>query len=448
MKRILITAIAVCCFGALAGAQTKIYNEAVSHEGDFITLSFKVDADKGVPLRYKEVIMPYIYNGNDTLWFGTVEIFGRGRYLREKQEKYLAGDKKWKLGSNQTLADGIYTYTSQIPAKKWAKNATVGIKRHMTGCNCGPKKEDNHTENIKVDNVAPRQVTGVAVERKPVTYTLADVATAWDFGQDQLTVNFKTGKADFDPELFENRTTFGKILDAVDKIYADPRYKIEHIDIAGYASPDGGLKINYELAARRAQAMINYIISNRPQYGLTPDDFWVSTTEINWQGLREYISQMEIEEKDWILGIIDGDFTEERKIGLLRGLDRGEVWEKMYKEVFPHLRAARFTGVYYDSSRDDRARYLINEANDMIRQGRYTDAYNHLLHLKDDFRAYNTIGVALMMQGMYDEAMPWLDMAVESGCPVAQKNITAIKSALNAGLSDAQVLDMYMKKYE
>jgi hypothetical protein len=157
---------------------------------------------------------------------------------------------------------------------------------------------------------------------------------------------------------------------------------------------------------------------------------------------------MEIEEKDWILGIIDGDFTEERKIGLLRGLDRGEVWEKMYKEVFPHLRAARFTGVYYDSSRDDRARYLINEANDMIRQGRYTDAYNHLLHLKDDFRAYNTIGVALMMQGMYDEAMPWLDMAVESGCPVAQKNITAIKSALNAGLSDAQVLDMYMKKYE
>jgi hypothetical protein len=52
------------------------------------------------------------------------------------------------------------------------------------------------------------------------------------------------------------------------------------------------------------------------------------------------------------------------------------------------------------------------------------------------------------MQGMYDEAMPWLDMAVESGCPVAQKNITAIKSALNAGLSDAQVLDMYMKKYE
>lgn len=449
MKRFLITAIAVCCFGFLAGAQPRIYNENVTHDKDLVTLSFKIDADKGVPLRYKEVIMPYIYNGKDTLWFGTVEIFGKGKYKRERQEKYLAGDRRWELGDNQTLADGIYTYTSQVPVKKWMISAAIGVKRYMTGCNCGPENDDNLIKEVRLkENLTLYTEAVLVLERKPVTYTLSDVAPSWDFGQEELVVKFELGKADFDPYMYENRTTFARILDAVDRIHQNPRYRMEHIDIEGYASPDGGLLANYDLAARRARAMVDYIISNRPSYGLTPSDFRISTTGVNWRGLKDYIKKSDFKDKDWIIGIIDGDFTEERKIALLKGLDGGSVWRKLYREVFPHLRTSRFTGVYYGSARDDHAGEQINEANAMIRQGRYIDAYNHLLHLKGDIRAYNTIGVSLMMQGMYDEAMQWFELALQNGCPIAQKNINAINASLLKESEQRRRYEIYLKKYE
>ena len=68
MKRI-ITAIAIFfCFCTLVGAQTDITRETLVAEGDSVKVSFSVDSERGVPKRRKEVIMPYIYNGRDTLF--------------------------------------------------------------------------------------------------------------------------------------------------------------------------------------------------------------------------------------------------------------------------------------------------------------------------------------------------------------------------------------------
>lgn len=444
MKRIIISAIAVLCFAALATAQTRIFNESISHDKDYVTVSFKVDADKGVPQRYKEVIMPYIYNGSDTLWFGTMEVFGKGRYMRERQERYLAGERRWELGENQMLADGTYTYVSKVPVKKWMKSAAIGIKRYMTGCNCTDDLEDRHLK----EGLDLYKEPILVIERGCIPYVLSDVGQSWDFGQEDLTVKFEVGKADLDPYMFENKATFEKILDAVDRIYADGRYKMQHIDISGFASPEGSMKLNYDLADRRAKAIINYIIANRPQYHLSAKDFRVRNGEVNWEGLGQYVMASDMPEKEWVMGILNSDLADQRKINLLRSLDGGNVWKKMNREIFPHLRTARFTGVYYDSSRDDHAVEQINEANKMIRTGRHIDAYNHLLHLKGDMRSYNTVGVSLMQQGMYEEALQWFEMAVQNGCPLAQKNIDAIRQEFEKEEGERRKFELYMKKYE
>ena len=127
-------------------------------------------------------------------------------------------------------------------------------------------------------------------------------------------------------------------------------------------------------------------------------------------------------------------------------IDGGRLWRKLLDEVFPHLRSARFLGVYYGSTNNDNAANEINQANDMIRNGDYVDAYNHLLHLQDDIRAYNTIGVSLMMQGMYDEAMEWFEMAVENGFPMAAKNINSINSQRES--AQKEMMLEYLKQYE
>jgi Flp pilus assembly protein TadD len=119
----------------------------------------------------------------------------------------------------------------------------------------------------------------------------------------------------------------------------------------------------------------------------------------------------------------------------------------MLDEIYPHLRCARYLAVYYDST-DDHAVETINEANELIRAGKYAEAYDHVQPAAEDMRAYNTIGVALMMQGEFEKAMPWFEKALEGNCPSAQKNIDAINAEYEYESQQKAALEEYLKKYE
>ncbi len=108
-------------------------------------------------------------------------------------------------------------------------------------------------------------------------------------------------------------------------------------------------------------------------------------------------------------------------------LDEVKLSQKMLKEIYPHLRSARYLSVYYDSTNDN-AVEVINGANALINEGRYAEAYDMVMSVKTDMRAYNTIGVALMGQGYMEEALEWFRKAVDNNCPSAQQNIDAINA--------------------
>ena len=84
----------------------------------------------------------------------------------------------------------------------------------------------------------------------------------------------------------------------------------------------------------------------------------------------------------------------------------------------------------------------------MIREGNYAQAYDHVKRYDDDMRAFNTIGVALMMQGRFEEAMPWFEKALDGNCPSARKNIDAINAEYEYERQQREELENYLKKYE
>ena len=66
-------------------------------------MSFDIDTDvKGIPSRRKEVIIPYIYNGKDTVYLDAVEVYGKGRYKRERE-----GTPVLKLNTGNPAAFGF-----------------------------------------------------------------------------------------------------------------------------------------------------------------------------------------------------------------------------------------------------------------------------------------------------------------------------------------------------
>lgn len=444
MKKSIIISAIMLVFSGMMSAQTIISNQSLIEDGERVVVSFDVETDvKTIPANRKEIIMPFVYNEKDTLWLETLEVYGKGRFKREMQESHLSGDKDWQLTENQVLKGEVYHYISSVPLKRWMKSTDLGIKRQMVGCNC----EDDLADQTLAQGVALFEEPLLPPRRIPTAFTLTDATRQWDFGRDELEIIFKVSKVEIDSTVFNNEVTFGKILDAIDKIFANPKYKVDKIEIAGYASPEGRRSFNNWLAENRAKALINYIIEHRPQYNLTEDSFRLRNGEENWPGLRRHVLASEIAEKDQIVEIIDMDLPDDEKKLKLKSLDNGKVWKKMLKEVYPHLRCARYLAVFYDSTQDE-AVDMINLANQMIREGDYVGAYQAVEPYSDDLRAYNTIGTALMMQGKFEEALPWLNKAVENNTASAQENIDLINAELEYEAQQKAEIEEYLKRFE
>ena len=443
MKKILATAAVLFGIANMSEAQTVITNENLTHDGSVVTVSFEVDTDvKDLPSNRKEVIMPYIYNGKDTLWMDVMEVYGKGRYKRERQINHIEGDKDWELGENQVMKGEIYSYTSQVPLKRWMKSANLGIRRQIVGCAC----ENDLQDETLAAGVALFKEPQMPARRIP-TFALTDASKAWDFGQDELEIIFKESKIEIDSTVFNNEVTFGKILAAVDRIYSDPNYKIDKIEVAGYASPEGKPGFNNWLGYNRALALINYIIEQRPEYNLTIDNFRIVNGDENWEGLKWALEGYDFEHKDKVLNIInDSSISNELKKDKIKWIDHGKTWRYMLHEIFPHLRCARYLAVYYDSA-DDLAVETINQSNALIREGKYQEAYEDLMKISDDARAYNPIGVALMMQGQFEQAMPWFEKALEYDHFEAQDNINAIKAEYDYENDQRAAIEEYLKKF-
>ena len=444
MKKAIVTAAAIFGMSVLAGAQSKITDQALVQDGKNAIVTFNIETDdNSIPSKRKEVIMPYIYNGKDTVWLETVEVYGKNRYKREKQENHLDGNKGWELEEGQILKGEVYSYRDTAPLKRWMAPANLGIRREIVGCAC---EEDMADENLASAKLFEEPAT--EPRRIPKDFTLADATREWDFGQDELEIIFKVSKIEMDSSVFNNETTFGKILSAVDKIYSNPKFKVDQIEIAGYASPEGTPQFNRWLGENRAKALIDYIIKNRPQYRLTPENFKVRNGEENWEGLRRLTlaSPIPDEEIKQIIDIIDSDAGVARK-DQLKALNGGRTYRKMLDEVYPHLRCARYLAVYYDSTQDE-AVDAINQANSMVREGKYAEAYEHLEPYDDDFRAYNTIGVALMMQGEFEKALPWFEKALQNDFKEAQSNIDIITAELKYEELKRNEIQEYLKRFE
>ena len=104
----------------------------------------------------------------------------------------------------------------------------------------------------------------------------------------------------------------------------------------------------------------------------------------------------------------------------------GKPYRYMLREFYPELRNACYISVYYDVL-GDKGADAVNEANALIREGKYDEALAVLLEWKEDARAYNSIGVCYMMLEEDEEAARWFEKAIEAGNAEAARNLEQIR---------------------
>ena len=310
------------------------------------------------------------------------------------------------------------------------------------GCAC---EKDMSDENL---------AEGVELFQEPVlkrrtpAYALAEVERKELIEQDDLEIVFKVSKTDIDLTIFNNEEVFNKILTTLDKINENEALKIKKLHIVGFASPEGPYGFNEWLGINRAKSLINAILEKRPEYNLTEADFEIHNGEENWAGLRKVLLESELQEKDEVIAIIDDqNLSSEAKKSKIKQIEYGKVWLMLMNEVYPYLRSVKYHAEYYDTTADALTQ-KVKQANEQIQVGGYQEAYTILEPFKDDVRAANTIGVALMMQGQFEEALPWFQKAQEAGVEAAQKNIDSINAELEYEAKQKQIIEDYLKKFE
>ncbi len=167
---------------------------------------------------------------------------------------------------------------------------------------------------------------------------------------DSMKIFYRRGYRYVDLSFRDNRAQLQRFLNSVEEALENDR--VEKLVIRSYASPDGSVEANEQLAEGRAEELKNYLVSE----GNIPASLIEHHAEgIAWDMLRRQVAASDMEGRDQVLSILDhtpvwvfddqGRVVGSRKKELM-DLQGGRPYRYMLEHFFPDLRNSSNTVLY------------------------------------------------------------------------------------------------------
>ena len=211
---------------------------------------------------------------------------------------------------------------------------------------------------------------------------------------------------------------------------------LSDVEISAYASPDGGLKLNEQLANKRQQNTEGYVRQQLKDANLEGGISSEYTAQ-DWEGFQELVKASDIPDKDVILRVLSMYEDPQEREQQIKNMSQG--FKELAEGVLPELRRARMTINYEVIGRDDDQIFaqLKQDASKLsVEELIYaasiapTDSEKEQI-LKttarlypQDNRASNNLGVLALQQGKKEEAIQYFKQAGE--LPEASANLGLI----------------------
>ena len=230
----------------------------------------------------------------------------------------------------------------------------------------------------------------------------------------------------------------------------NPWYEFKDINVSAYASPDGELSLNENLAKDRAKsgskALMNEFKKNKnkdQKFGKEEANYVTQTTAEDWAGFKSLMEQSTIADKDLILRVLtmytDGDQREKE----IKNLSK--TYTEVADKILPKLRRSvltinvnkksrtdeqitKLTTTFPDSLSVEEMLYGANLTNDVNTKVQiYTAAEKKY---PTDWRTSNNLGVALLMTNKVSEAGEAFKRAEANanGNPILMNNLGIVAS--------------------
>jgi outer membrane protein OmpA-like peptidoglycan-associated protein len=267
-----------------------------------------------------------------------IQINGRQQhkaFLREVElnglQRQVAAQHYAVIGLNQETR-GVFRYTTAISYEAWMSDAHMDVLVDL--CACGGESQlllsDKIADRIILEGVEPYRVLPNVAYIRPEVESVKSRSESND-----VFLDFPVSQTDINPSFGNNPRELNKIESIIREIRSDANVQVTGVTIAGYASPEGDINLNNQLARGRAESLRNYLASRS---GIPPQMYRLGNGGEDWEGLVRMIQSMNnFGPKETVLSIIRYYNPVERK-DRLKALDNGRLWEWMLNELYPRLR--------------------------------------------------------------------------------------------------------------
>lgn len=406
------------------------------------------------------VLIPSLEADGGQVELPAVEVMGRRRQLYyERNGQQRDAVTPW-LTIRHTDRDGVQEvdYRTSLLYEAWMDRACLTMKEDL--CGCGEVRPGNQTPLQQVDIVFHPQLAYIAPEVE-VEKRRALSGEAY--------LDFVVNRTDINPDYRRNPAELERIHASIDTILHDRDFRITRITLRGYASPEGSYRSNARLAEGRTEALKKYVQS---RYGFADTLFATASIPENWEGLRQYVAGSSLADRDSLLALIDSDGEPDAKERAIRSR-YPEAYATLLAECYPGLRRTDYRIDYtvrsfqvdeakavfrtrpqnlsldemfavaqtYEPGSNDFKQVFdvavrmypdsevanLNAACALLEQGLTEQAQPYLDKAGDSPQAANARGVALRLQGCYDEAVECLHRAADAGLKEAESNLAGIE---------------------
>ncbi len=228
----------------------------------------------------------------------------------------------------------------------------------------------------------------------------------------------------------------------------DDKTDLKRVEVSAYASPDGPIDLNTELAAARKGTSSEFLAKKLKEAGIIVDLKTKYTPE-DWDGFRELLEKSNIQDKELILRVLSMYNDPEVREREIKNLS--ETFTDVANEILPQLRRAKMTtSVDFIGKTDEELKALaksdpasLNPAELLYAAGLFESQDEQLAIYSSfsriypqDWRGPNNEGYILANQMKYDAAKPLFEKAekLKNNDPVIKNNLGVI--ALKEGDSD------------
>ena len=278
----------------LASDKIKVSNVQVAQQNNALSVSMDLNLDSlYLPSNLQLVYTPVFKTRQGEIKMPEIVINGRRQQIMfergvGKKQLNLSPEALVVRRTNKKVQ--TVNYSASIPLSGQVKNYDLNM--HEDLCGCGNMEEGNDF-NLRHRRQPQAVFVRPAVEAVKVRHL-----------DKRAYIDFPVNRIELHADYRRNPAQLDSIVRTINALKDDKNLEVSAINIHGYASPESPYSHNDYLAKNRAKTLTDYV---RRMVALPTQLFTVSSTAEDWDGLRNYLKDSNLEHKSEILAIANDE---------------------------------------------------------------------------------------------------------------------------------------------